>query len=217
MSILRRHATSIVLLVLFFGGIVVLTRDTRGLRGVDTLPVGMDTVEQTGSLPTFIWWESFDRYYIESFDESGFAMHQLNSGSEVTLWQSGNVFDTSWLDPLLADPTDEQLAAIGFATVPVSVSVDERSLPHGALIPPGLLASDYRLDGTVMSRPDEILVFTDDGIPLSGVFYAPDGRVITTRISFEPGVTAGDVVPGCTALSPIAQDIIARYPPIGCD
>ncbi len=207
MSNLRRHATSIVLLVLFVGGIVVLTRNTRGLRGVDTLPVGMYTVEQTGSLPTFIWWESFDRYYVERFDESGLAMHELNSGSEVTLWQSGNVFD----------PTDEQLAAIGFGTVPVTVSQGERRLPHGALIPPGLLASDYRLDGTVMSRPDGILVFTDDGIPLSGVFYAPDGRVITTRISFELGVTAGDVVPGCTALSPMAQDIIARYPPFGCD
>ncbi|MEZ5378333.1 MAG: hypothetical protein R2733_17650 [Acidimicrobiales bacterium] len=218
MMLLRRHATTIALLGLLVIGMIVLTRDPTGLRDIKTLPVGLYTVERSGEPPIFVWWESFDSHYVEFSDESGSTHHQLTRDSKVISWELGNVIDLSKSDSPLDNPTDEQLAAIGYGTAPRTVdTADQRAVPDGALTPPGLLASDYTLNGTTMTRGDEELVFSGDGIPLSAVLRTAEGRVATTTISFEPGVTAGDVVPGCTALSTIAKSVVAQYPPAGCD
>jgi hypothetical protein len=208
---------AVVAAVVIVVGAVLITRPSPGLGDIETLPPGLYTVERTGEAPIYVWWESFDRYYSESGDGTEFINHTLREGSLMTSWQSGNIVDPSLLDLDGRAATEQELADLGFGTVPRTADVGgDPVIPNGALTPPGLLSDEFEVDGLAMTREGERISFTDAGVPMSASWVAPNGEVVTTAVSFSPDVEVGVIEPGCAARSAEALAIQAQYPYAGC-
>lgn len=199
-------------------GIVLLTRTSTELDEIQSLPPGLYILERSAEPAMYIWLESVDHYYAETSDGTEFVNHTLLEGGVLTSWTSGNIIDPSRLDLDGRAATSRELDALGFGTVPtaVDVSSDPLSVPDGVLIPPGLLSDEFELDGLTMFRESERILFTENGVPVSATFTTTNGDVVTTTVSFSPGVEIGVVELGCTARSPEALAIQVGYPTTQC-
>lgn len=199
-------------------GIVVLTRTSTELDDIRTLPPGLYVIERTAQPSVYIWLESFDRYYVETSDGAEFVNHTFVDRGVMTSWTSGNIIDPSRLDLDGRAATSLELDSLGFGTVPTAVDVSNHPLevPDGVLVPPGLLSDEFERDGLTMVSDNERIVFTEDGVPVSATWTAPNGEVVTTTVSFSPRVEVGVVELGCTARSPEALVIHVEYPTTEC-